>query len=78
MRSRARLRIACAYAAETAVSIVQVLATETGASAIFEQSGLERAVRDVQAAVKHVAMSPYSYIVAGRLRLGLDPGSMRF
>jgi alkylation response protein AidB-like acyl-CoA dehydrogenase len=78
MRSRARLRIACAYAAETAASIVQVLATETGASAIFEQSGLERAVRDVQAAVKHVAMSPYSYIVAGRLRLGLDPGTMRF
>jgi alkylation response protein AidB-like acyl-CoA dehydrogenase len=78
MRSRARLRIACAYAAETAVSIVQVLATEAGASAIFEQSGLERAVRDVQAAVKHVAMSPYSYIVAGRLRLGLDPGTMRF
>jgi indole-3-acetate monooxygenase len=78
MRSRARLRIACAYAAETAASIVQVLATEAGASAIFEHSGLERAVRDVQAAVKHVAMSPYSYIVAGRLRLGLDPGSMRF
>lgn len=78
MQARARLRIACAYAAEGATSIVQMLATEAGAVAIFETSSLERAVRDVQAAVKHVAMSPYSYIVAGRLRLGMDPGTTRF
>ena len=78
MLARARLRIACAYAAEGSTSIVQALATEAGAVAIFETSGLERAVRDMQAAVKHVAMSPQSYVVAGRLRLGLDPGTMRF
>jgi alkylation response protein AidB-like acyl-CoA dehydrogenase len=78
MRSRARLRTACAYTAEGATSIVQMLATEAGASAIFENSGLERAVRDMHAAVKHVAMSPQSYIVAGRLHLGLDPGTTRF
>jgi alkylation response protein AidB-like acyl-CoA dehydrogenase len=78
MRSRARLRTACAYAAEGATSIVQMLATEAGPSAIFENSGLERAVRDMHAAVKHVAMSPQSYIVAGRLHLGLDPGTTRF
>jgi alkylation response protein AidB-like acyl-CoA dehydrogenase len=78
MRARARLRIACAYAAEGSTSIVQMLTTEAGASAIFESSGLERAGRDLHAAVKHVAMSPQSYIVAGRLNLGLDPVSMRF
>ncbi len=78
MLARARLRIACAYAAEGSASIVQALATEAGAVAIFETSGLERAVRDMHAAVKHVAMSPQSYVVAGRLRLGLDPGTMRF
>lgn len=77
MLARARLRIACAYAAEGSTSIVQTLATEAGAVAIFETCGLERAVRDMGAAVKHVAMSPYSYIVAGRLRLGLDPGTTR-
>ncbi len=49
-----------------------------GAVAIFETSGLERAVRDMHAAVKHVAMSPHSYIIAGRLRLRLDPGTMQF
>ena len=75
---RARLRIACAYAAEGSVSIVQMLTTEAGASSIFESSRLERAGRDINAAVKHIAMSPQSYIVAGRLRLGLDPGTMRF
>jgi alkylation response protein AidB-like acyl-CoA dehydrogenase len=78
MRARARLRIACAYAAEGSTSIVQMLTTEAGASAIFESSGLERAGRDLHAAVKHVAMSPQSYVVAGRLNLGLDPVSMRF
>jgi hypothetical protein len=78
MLARARLRIACAYAAEGSTSIVQALATEAGAVAIFETSGLERTVRDMHAAVKHVAMSPQSYVVAGRLRLGLDPGTMRF
>jgi hypothetical protein len=78
MRARANLRIACAYAAEGSSSIVQMLTTETGASAIFESSGLERAGRDINAVVKHVAMSPQSYILAGRLHLGLDPGGMRF
>jgi indole-3-acetate monooxygenase len=78
MRARANLRIACAYAAEGSSSIVQMLTTETGASAIFESNGLERAGRDINAAVKHVAMSPQSYILAGRLHLGLDPGGMRF
>jgi alkylation response protein AidB-like acyl-CoA dehydrogenase len=78
MRARARLRIACAYAAESSTSIVQMLTTEAGASAIFESSHLERAGRDINAAVKHIAMSPQSYIVAGRLTLSLDPGTMRF
>jgi indole-3-acetate monooxygenase len=78
MRARARLRIACAYAADGSMSIVQTLATEAGSIAIFENADLERAVRDVHAAVKHVAMSPYNYIIAGRLQLGLDPGTSRF
>jgi alkylation response protein AidB-like acyl-CoA dehydrogenase len=77
-RARARLRIACAYAAEASSSIVQTLTSEAGASAIFESNPLERAARDINAAVKHVALSPQSYIVAGRLKLGLDPGGMRF
>lgn len=77
-RARARLRIACAYAAEGSASVVQMLTTEAGASAIFEGNPLERAGRDINAAVKHVAMSPQNYHVAGRINLGMDPGTTRF
>lgn len=76
--ARARLRTAGAHAAETALAIVDMLAAEAGSAAIFESGPLERAVRDAQAAAKHVAMSPSSYIIAGRLGLGLEPGTARF
>jgi indole-3-acetate monooxygenase len=78
VQARAMFRAACAHAAESASRIVETLATETGAASIFEASPLERAVRDVHAAAKHIAMSPNNYIVVGRLALGLDPGAARF
>jgi alkylation response protein AidB-like acyl-CoA dehydrogenase len=78
VRARARLRTACAYAAEGSASVVQMLTTEAGASAIFEGNPLERAGRDINAAVKHVAMNPQNYLVAGRVNLGMDPGTTRF
>jgi alkylation response protein AidB-like acyl-CoA dehydrogenase len=76
--ARARFRTACAHAAETALRIADMLAGDAGTAAIFESGTLERAIRDVQAAAKHVAMNPSSYIVAGRLELGLEPGTARF
>jgi alkylation response protein AidB-like acyl-CoA dehydrogenase len=76
--ARADIRIATAHAAETAMSITDELAASAGAVAIFESCALERAVRDARAAAKHVAMSPNNYVIAGRLALGLDPGTARF
>lgn len=78
VRARADIRIANAHAAEIGVSVTDMLAAGAGAAAIFETCALERAVRDMQAAAKHVAMSPNTYIIAGRLALGLDPGTARF
>ena len=78
VRTRAMFRGACAHAAESAVRIVNMLAADAGAVAIFESCVLERAMRDVNAAVRHIAMSPNSYIVVGRLALGLDPVTARF
>lgn len=78
VQARADIRIATAHAAETAISITDELAASAGAAAIFESCALERAVRDVHAAAKHIAMSPNNYTVAGRLALGLDPGTARF
>lgn len=78
VQARLRLRTAAAHAAETAVHIVGVLTAEAGAIAIFESSSLERAVRDIHAAAKHIAVSPNIFSTAGRVELGLDPGTARF
>jgi alkylation response protein AidB-like acyl-CoA dehydrogenase len=78
VRARASLRLAAAHASEAAVSVVDGLAAAAGAAAIFEACPLERAVRDVHAAAKHVAMSPANVVLSGRLALGLDPGVARF
>ncbi|MBR0874719.1 acyl-CoA dehydrogenase family protein [Bradyrhizobium tropiciagri] len=78
VEARADIRIANAHAAETAMSVTDMLAASAGAAAIFESCALERAARDAHAAAKHIAMSPNNYVTAGRLALGLDPGTARF
>ncbi|MGX9431263.1 MULTISPECIES: acyl-CoA dehydrogenase family protein [Bradyrhizobium] len=75
--ARAAYRTACTNAAESASRIVHLLAAEAGAISVFESCPLERALRDIQAASQHVAMSPNNYVVSGRIRLGLDPGTAR-
>jgi indole-3-acetate monooxygenase len=77
LQARAFFRAACSNAAETAVQIVDAMAANAGTAAIFETGTLERSVRDVHAATKHVAMTPNNYTVAGRLKLGLEPGTTR-
>jgi alkylation response protein AidB-like acyl-CoA dehydrogenase len=77
LQARAFFRAACANAAETAIRVVDAVAADAGTAAIFETGTLERSVRDVHAAAKHVAMSPNNYTVAGRLVLGLEPGITR-
>lgn len=78
IRARAMYRASCTHAAEMALAICDILARAAGTSAILEAVRLERSIRDVQAAVRHVAMSPSNYVVAGRIVLGLDPGTGRF
>lgn len=78
IRARAHFRTACTHAAESAVRIAEIVSAAAGAAAIWEALPLERQVRDIQAAAKHVAMSPNNYVVAGRICLGLDPGTPRF
>jgi alkylation response protein AidB-like acyl-CoA dehydrogenase len=78
LQARAMFRMAGTYAAESAMSIVDMLATSAGAVSIFESCALERAGRDVRAAARHIAISPNNYMVGGRVALGLDPGGARF
>ena len=77
LQARAFFRAACTNAADTAMRVVDWIAADAGTAAIFEAGTLERSVRDVHAATKHVAMTPNNYIVAGRLTLGLEPGTTR-
>jgi len=76
--ARAMFRVAPAHATEAAVSIIDMLATSAGSASLFETCPIERAVRDVRAAAKHVALAPGNYVVAGRIGLGLDTGTARF
>jgi hypothetical protein len=78
VKARAAFRLAGAFAAENATHIVEMLAAAAGSPSIFETCRLERAVRDVHAASRHIAMSPNNYIVGGRLALGLDVSTARF
>jgi indole-3-acetate monooxygenase len=78
MRARAMYRTACSHAAESAIRIAEMLSAAAGAVSIWEAHPLERQVRDIHAAAKHVAMTPNNYVVAGRVCLGLEPGAARF
>jgi alkylation response protein AidB-like acyl-CoA dehydrogenase len=74
---RAGLRQSTAYAAETALRVAAMLEGMAGAAAIQETGPLPRRLRDLRAAVQHVAMSPNYFAVSGRLAMGLETGTAR-
>jgi indole-3-acetate monooxygenase len=78
IRARVNFRSSASHAAESSMRVVEMMASAAGAMAIFETCALERCTRDIHAAVKHIAVSPNNYVIAGRVRLGLGPGTPRF
>ena len=78
VRARVMYRSACTHAAETAIRVAEMVSAAAGAAAIWEEHPLERQIRDIHAAAKHVAMSPNNYVLSGRICLGLEPGTQRF
>jgi alkylation response protein AidB-like acyl-CoA dehydrogenase len=78
IEARAFFRVALAHSAEACLRAVELLAAAAGAAAIQENGRLDRCRRDVQAAVKHVAMSPHNFTVGGQVMLGLDMSGKRF
>lgn len=76
--ARAEFRATLSQSAEDCVAAVDRIAACAGTAAIRQGGRLERIVRDLDAAVKHIAMSPTNFIVAGRVALGLEPGVLRF
>jgi alkylation response protein AidB-like acyl-CoA dehydrogenase len=75
--ARAALRLAAAQAAEAALGSAARLESLIGALAIQEAAPIARRLRDLRAAVQHIAMSPNNFILGGRVRLGLEPGTTR-
>ena len=72
---RAIYRLAVAQAYANAVEAVGSMYNLAGATAIYARSRLDRCLRDVHTAAAHVWVAPDTYELAGRLLLGLDPGS---
>ena len=75
LRDRAMLRMCCAHAAIEAARAVDIAFTLGGGTSIYEGSVLQRCLRDAHTATQHVMHAPPNYEVAGKVMLGLDPGT---
>jgi indole-3-acetate monooxygenase len=78
MRQRAIARLAAAKAAEASAQAVDLLYNAAGGTALFESTPLERCFRDVHATTQHIGTQAANFELAGRVLLGLDPGTPRF
>lgn len=78
LAKRAAIRLACAYAGETCVRAVDRLYNAAGGSAIYENGRIDRCFRDIHVAVQHIGLTTNNYELAGRVLLGLEPGTPRF
>jgi indole-3-acetate monooxygenase len=78
LRQRAIVRLAAAKAAEASVQAVDLLFNAAGGTALFESNPIGRCFRDVHATTQHIGTNASNYELAGRVLLGLDPGTPRF
>jgi alkylation response protein AidB-like acyl-CoA dehydrogenase len=75
LAERAGLRIASLAAVEQSVAAADLLYRLGGSSAIFQSSPLERCWRDIHTAAQHMQVQDGRWETAGRVLMGLDPGS---
>jgi alkylation response protein AidB-like acyl-CoA dehydrogenase len=72
----AMLAAAPVHAAASARQVTELMYQAGGGSAVYSRGALDRCLRDVQAAAQHLGVSPLNYELAGRLFLGMDPGTL--
>lgn len=71
LAARARLRLACVYAAHTSADVSRSLYDLGGGDAVFMTSELQRRFRDAHVITHHVMVAPPIYELAGRVLLDL-------
>ena len=75
LEDRAAVRIASLTAVEQSVAAADLLYRLAGSSAIFQSSPLERCWRDMHTAAQQMQVQDGRWETAGRVLMGLDPGS---
>ena len=78
LAKRAAIRLACTFAGEACTRAVDLVYAAAGGSAIYESGRIDRCFRDVHVAVQHIGLTTNNYELAGRVLLGLEPGTPRF
>lgn len=68
---RARLRLACAHAAEVSAEVSKVAYDMMGGSAVYLDNDLQRRFRDAHVITHHAMVAPAMYELTGRILLGL-------
>ena len=69
---RLGLRLAATHAARASAAVVAAAHELAGVTGVYEGSRLERAIRDVNVATRHMLVAPATNELTGRLLLGLD------
>lgn len=77
LRDRALVRLAGSHAAATSVQVADMMFQAGGGTAIQESGRLARCWRDVHAMSHHAAIAPAQFEPAGRVMLGMEPGTLR-
>jgi alkylation response protein AidB-like acyl-CoA dehydrogenase len=71
----ARHRLGTVTATRLAARAVELLHDAAGMSAVMRGGVLERCSRDMHTMTQHIILAPGRFEIAGRVLLGLDPGS---
>jgi alkylation response protein AidB-like acyl-CoA dehydrogenase len=69
---RGRLRLAATHATTASARAVDVAYTAGGGTAVYAESPLQRAFRDIHVVTQHMMVAPATWELAGRVLLGLD------
>ncbi|MFL3003293.1 MAG: acyl-CoA dehydrogenase family protein [Candidatus Poriferisodalaceae bacterium] len=77
-QTHAKVRLACSWSVQNAISAIQHLVDAAGSTANFEGSGLMALLDDARAVAGHFMVGSYQIDTAGRVLLDLDAGDPAF